>query len=124
MKMMAVALAAVAAAEPNFSRIAKLEPGASVHAAAKLYGQLVERGQAMRLQFGASRSSPELGTLLAPAGTTQPSTQWNQTAVVSPVDFGADPTGSLDSSAAMSAAMNYIAKLCKMQRGHLSFNVT
>ena len=102
-----------------------------MEAAAKLYGQLVERGQAMRglasLQIGAAAANaqscaPALGPLLSAAATAR--TQWNQTAVVNPADFGADPTGQWDSSDAMSAAMNAIAKLCEMQSGHLSFNVT
>ena len=117
----------------DFSRIATLQPGAPVEAAAKLHGQLIERGRAIRglaaLTFGtaAGRSCQptleQLGPLLGGASSTW-TAQWNQTAVVSPVDFGADPTGQLDSSAAMSAAMNRIAKLCEMQSGHLSFNVT
>ena len=44
--------------------------------------------------------------------------------MISPLDFGADPTGQVDSSGAMSAAMESLAKLCSLQRGHLAFNVT
>ena len=123
----------------DFSDIRKLEPGSPIGAAAQLYGQLVGRAHALRALAGlhcgggggggggatieATRScSPSFGSLVG--AWKQTSTRWNQTAVISPVDFGADPTGRLDSSAAMSAAMNAIAKLCKMQSGHLSFNVT
>eukprot|EP01043_Picozoa_sp_COSAG02_P037102 COSAG02_NODE_2762_length_8074_cov_96.690408_13_plen_283_part_00 len=117
----------------DFSDIRKLEPGSPIGAAAQLYGQLAGRGHALRALAGlhcgggatttATRScSPSFGSLV---GTSkQASTRWNQTAVISPVDFGADPTGRLDSSGAMSATMNAIAKLCKTQSGHLSFNVT
>lgn len=115
----------------DFSRLASLEPGAPVEAAAKLYSQLVERGRAMRgiagLQIGAAAAhscSPALGPLLGAAAGASTRSHGNQTAVINPVDFGADPTGQSDSSDAMSAAMNAIAKLCEMQSGHLSFNVT
>ena len=123
----------------DFSDITKLEPGSSIGAAAQLYGQLAVRAHALRALAGlhcadggggpavttaaTTRScSPSFGSLVG--ASKQTSTRWNQTAVISPVDFGADPTGHLDSSGAMSATMTAIAKLCKMQSGHLSFNVT
>jgi hypothetical protein len=83
----------------------------------------------MRSLGGLPPASPGLGQhlLLAPAGATPhlSTTAWkNQTGVISPLDFGADPTGQVDSSGAMSAAMESLAKLCSLQRGHLAFNVT
>eukprot|EP01046_Picozoa_sp_COSAG06_P019126 COSAG06_NODE_1352_length_9757_cov_3.878236_9_plen_138_part_00 len=101
------------------TRIASLAPGASVQAAAQLHGLLADRAHAIRGLAGLPRKH----ALALPASGAQ-APPASGSAVISPNEFGADPTGQRDSSPAMAAAMARLHELCQMQRGHLSFNVT
>ena len=101
--------------------LAQQQPTAD--SAQQLHAELSTRAHAIRELHGLARSQP-----LASAGWMQPPASVPNATVVRPVDYGADPTGKEDSSAAMHDAIQALAVLCTEASGpshlHLAFNIS
>ena len=126
-RLMLVLAYAVAAAPATDRRVARLRdlsrlPRPADHAAGPLMECLQARANAVRQSAGMRPAAPSAlaATRLRPprAGTT-----------INPADYGADPTGGRDSSAAISAAVGGLLAACSpsspAEAGrHLAFNIS